>query len=259
MVTKTPGLRIGRVIYDDEVKTRLINRIIDAILSSESDYEEYGEEKFINAFVVHFNALSYFMKSAFFREENEWRLIYIIEAGKEQEIVKHRIGELGLVPFYDLEIPHFDESILEVITGPKLDYSLNRIAIANFIGENNILDGKIVAIENEQCTVTLDSGESVRARSVHIAGVGDRTSLSIRPERLLLTPGGSESGMHGNRLRATVEEIVYGGDHSMIRLTRPAGDKLVAKLVAAEAETIGLGDDLEIGWQPSHCRALDPR
>ena len=154
----------------------------------------------------------------------------------------------------------FNDGVIQQIADPRTIYeSPDNSFVANFIGENNILDGKITAIENDQCTVTLDSGESVRARSVHIVGVGDRTSLSLRPERLLLGPAGREVGTRSNRLRATVEEIVYGGDHSMIRLTRPAGDKLVAKVVAAEAETIGVGDDLEIGWQPSHCRALDPR
>jgi putative spermidine/putrescine transport system ATP-binding protein len=155
----------------------------------------------------------------------------------------------------------FYDGVIQQIADPRTIYeSPANSFVANFIGENNILDGKVAAIDHEQCVVVLDSGESVCARTTHTVGIGDRTSLSIRPERLLLALGGSgEGGACSNWLHATVEEIIYGGDHSMICLTRPAGDKLVAKVVAAEAETIRLGDDLEFGWQTSHCRALDPR
>jgi hypothetical protein len=61
-----------------------------------------------------------------------------------------------------------------------------------------------------------------------------------------------------NRVQGTVMEIIYGGDHSMIRIARNGGGELMAKAVAAEAERIHLGDSLEAGWDTAHCRALDP-
>ena len=43
----------------------------------------------------------------------------------------------------------------------------------------------------------------------------------------------------------------------MIRLTRPTGDDMMAKVGAAEAAGIRLNDRLEIGWETEYCRALD--
>ena len=60
-----------------------------------------------------------------------------------------------------------------------------------------------------------------------------------------------------NRLTVDVGEIIYGADHSMIRLTRTTGDDLMAKAGAAEAAGVTLGDRLDIGWETEHCRALD--
>ncbi|MDP6706078.1 MAG: TOBE domain-containing protein, partial [Alphaproteobacteria bacterium] len=127
--------------------------------------------------------------------------------------------------------------------------------VANFIGENNNLEGRVTRLDGEACEVTLTTGEQVMARAVNVAGEGAETALSVRPERLYLRHDGRDLA---NRVEGEVTEIIYGGDHSMIRLGRAGGGELMAKVVAAEAEDIRLGEKLEIGWETAHCRALDP-
>ena len=150
----------------------------------------------------------------------------------------------------------FNDGVVQQIDDPHTIYEYpGNSFVANFIGENNNLDGRITKRLGDECEVTLDSGEQVTAQAVNVGGEGSTTSLSIRPERLHLNINGR--GMV-NRVQGTVMEIIYGGDHSMIRIARNGGGELMAKAVAAEAERIHLGDSLEAGWDTAHCRALDP-
>ncbi len=150
----------------------------------------------------------------------------------------------------------FNDGIVQQIDDPRTIYEYPETSfVANFIGENNNLDGQVTRMLGGECEVTLATGEQVTALAVNVAGMGADTTLSIRPERLHLRIDGRPVA---NRLEGEVAEIIYAGDHSMIRIARPGGGELMAKAVAAEAEGIALGDRLEIGWQTAHCRALDP-
>ena len=149
----------------------------------------------------------------------------------------------------------FNDGVVRQIDDPRTIYEYpDNSFVANFIGENNNLDGVVLSVDGDVCRVRLDTGEEVTARAINVKGAGSRTRLSVRPERLYLSIDGRETA---NRLTVEVGEIIYGGDHSMIRLTRPAGDDLMAKAGAAEAAGVTLGDRLDIGWETEHCRALD--
>ena len=56
-----------------------------------------------------------------------------------------------------------------------------------------------------------------------------------------------------------VAEKIYGGDHSLVALRHASGAAMVAKVTAAEAVAISPGQELAIGWEADHCRALDPQ
>lgn len=154
----------------------------------------------------------------------------------------------------------FNDGRVQQIDDPRAIYEFpDNSFVANFIGVNNNLDGRVTGLLGDECEVTLNTGEVVRAQATNIGGEGANTSLSIRPERLHLRANGPDSpNQLPNKLRGEVVEIIYGGDHSMIRIARRGGGELMAKAVAAEAEDIRLGDQLDIGWDTAHCRALDP-
>jgi putative spermidine/putrescine transport system ATP-binding protein len=150
----------------------------------------------------------------------------------------------------------FNDGMVQQVDDPRAIYEAPQNSfVANFIGENNNLDGRIAELADGEAVVTLESGETVRARASAFCRAGGRTSLSVRPERLHL---GAAGRALDNRLSVAVAEIIYGGDHSMLRLSRAGGPDLLAKVVAAEAEGVQLGERLEIGWRAAHCRALDP-
>ncbi len=150
----------------------------------------------------------------------------------------------------------FDDGVIQQIDGPREVYEYPESSfVANFVGENNNLHGTVLGVDGQVCRVRLDSGAEVTALPVKLSQDGGRTTLSLRPERILLRPNGVEGA---NRLQVEVAEIIYSGDHSMVRMLVPGQDDLVAKVPAAAGDDLAVGDGLEIGWDAAHCRALDP-
>ena len=128
--------------------------------------------------------------------------------------------------------------------------------VANFIGENNNLDGTVERIDGDDCEVRLVSGDIVVARRVGVSQVGDRTTVSVRPEQLEINPNGEA---HPNRFQSEVVEVIYFGDHNSLRLAVAGCDDIIAKVSAIDSgDKISPGDSVEVGWALHHCRALDP-
>lgn len=128
--------------------------------------------------------------------------------------------------------------------------------VAGFVGENNMLPGKVESQDGDMCVVRLaDGGEPIRATAIN-PGADGCTSVSIRPERLRLALAGSHDATT-NRLAATVTETIYFGDH--VRLHAQMGEAmLMLKVPLAEAPGLETGAAVTLACLPEHCRALDP-
>ncbi|SMY09969.1 ABC transporter ATP-binding protein [Flavimaricola marinus] len=128
--------------------------------------------------------------------------------------------------------------------------------VAQFIGENNTLEGVVTAIEAGECTVKLDSGDIISALPVNVSAVGDRTKVSIRPERVEFNPERMRDGTH--TLDAEVLEFVYMGDIFRTRLRVAGIDNFIIKTRNAPDQVrLKPGEQIKIGWLPEDCRALD--
>src|SRR5210317_1971154 len=75
----------------------------------------------------------------------------------------------------------FNDGIIQQLASPPDLYERPENAfVAQFIGENNKLLGKIKGINGANaCTVELDGGEEIHALPVKIGAVGERTLLSL--------------------------------------------------------------------------------
>ena len=150
----------------------------------------------------------------------------------------------------------FNNGIIQQIAPPSVLYEKPANSfVAQFIGENNRIPGKIVAAKGTACTVELASGATVAATLTDAAGVGDATMLSIRPERVKLAP---PEGSIDNRFEATVEELIYLGDHLRVRFRLEGGFDVVVKVGNAEDRPVlDVGSRIPLGWRTDDCRALD--
>ena len=127
--------------------------------------------------------------------------------------------------------------------------------VARFIGENNRLPGRVLAMRNDICDVEV-AGRIVRAFRVGECGPGDRVSLSIRPERVAIAP---TPGLYTNEFDARIEDITFLGDHLRLRVSVCGRSDFIVKIpnMVGHGAVIE-GDRVRVGWIPTDCRVLDP-
>ncbi len=151
----------------------------------------------------------------------------------------------------------FDDGRIQQLAAPDTLYEAPQNSfVAQFIGENNTLSGRVTRIEGDLCEVTLDDGEVIDAVAVNVSEVGERTLVSIRPERVEMNKERLAPDAH--TLKAEVAEFIYMGDIYRTRLRVAGRDDFIVKTRnAPDQRRLKPGEQIEIGWRPQDCRALD--
>ncbi|BBT14565.1 ABC transporter ATP-binding protein [Metapseudomonas otitidis] len=151
----------------------------------------------------------------------------------------------------------FHQGEIQQIAPPRELYEFPcNTFVANFIGENNRINGQLLSRDGDQCVVVLPRGEKVQALAVKVGQPGEPVTLSVRPERVRLN---SASESCANRFSGRVEEFIYLGDHVRIRLEVCGHSDFFVKQPIAELDpSLSVGDVVPLGWHVEHVRALDP-
>jgi putative spermidine/putrescine transport system ATP-binding protein len=149
----------------------------------------------------------------------------------------------------------FNDGVIQQLSSPDDLYERPQNAfVAQFIGENNKLTGVVKGINGDTCTVELDNGRELEADRVNVQNVGDRTLLSLRPERVEINPTEEMDDI----LDAKIEELIYLGDHIRVRMNVAGNDEFIAKVRnRGEKRDIAEGQSVKVGWSSSDCKALD--
>ncbi len=150
----------------------------------------------------------------------------------------------------------FDDGVIQQLATPDELYERPRNAfVAGFIGENNRLRGRVRSLNGATCEVEVESGHIVHALSVNVVGEGAPTTLSLRPERVVVNPG---QGQIANTVEARVEELIYLGDHIRVRANVCGHNDFIIKVPNASGHAaLSPGGTMNIGWTAEDCRALD--
>ena len=146
----------------------------------------------------------------------------------------------------------FNDGRIQQLATPSALYEAPETSfVAQFIGENNKLDGVVESVTNDVATINV-GGTAVRALPVNCGTVGEQSRLSIRPERVRLGTDGE------NIVDAEVKELVYLGDHIRCRLTVLGNDEFIVKVPnAAHLDVPTVGSKTQVSWTSADCRALD--
>ena len=128
--------------------------------------------------------------------------------------------------------------------------------VAEFIGENNTFFGEVIEISNNKCKVKLDSGTEILANPIVVKSKGEKTIISLRPERAIINPENKMDNKH----KGKIEEVIYHGDHTRVRLNLLDNKNFILKVPNSSARMdIKLGNEIIVGWDSYDCRALDPK
>ena len=126
--------------------------------------------------------------------------------------------------------------------------------VAQFIGENNTFTGTVKEINGNKVSVQTDSGEIIQANPIAVSNVGEKTTVSLRPERVIINPGTDVE----NQFECNVQEIIYHGDHTRLRVSLLNNSDFILKIPNSEKNSnISTDDKIKLGWSSVHCRALD--
>lgn len=151
----------------------------------------------------------------------------------------------------------FNDGVIQQLAPPEDLYERPANSfVAQFIGENNRLDGVVETITGGTCTVRLDDGTLIDAVPVNVSRVGERTRVSIRPERVESNPARLNPDAH--LIEAEVLEFIYMGDNFRFRLKVAGRDDFIMKYRnAQDQKRLSPGEKIRIGWLAEDCRALD--
>jgi len=129
--------------------------------------------------------------------------------------------------------------------------------VAQFIGENNKLLGTIEELSGDKALVRLNTGELIDATPVNVTVKGQKTLVSIRPERVEFKPEMMPPGAH--TIDAEVVEVIYMGDILRAVLQVAGSSDFVMKMRNTQGQTrLAPGQKIKVGWHPQDARALDP-
>ncbi|WP_253609768.1 MULTISPECIES: ABC transporter ATP-binding protein [unclassified Bradyrhizobium] len=181
--------------------------------------------------------------------------------------IKHIHEDLGVTVVYVTHdqgealtmsdrIAVFNDGVIQQLAGPAELYERPQNAfVAQFIGENNRLHGKVVAMNGTTCMIEIAGAGNVQALAINVEAVGRPTVMSLRPERVQLNP---MPGLLPNVFGARVMEVIYLGDHVRTRVSVCGHDDFVIKLPNSEGLVqLEPGASITVGWKIEDCRALD--
>ncbi len=148
----------------------------------------------------------------------------------------------------------FDDGVVQQLSTPDVLYEKPENSfVAQFIGENNRFSGIVKSIDGDYCNVELDGGTTVRALKINVNAVGDKTQLSVRPERMNINKDISSE----NKFRGEVRELIYLGDHIRVRLSVSGNDEFIVKIPNEGGISFKENEIIELTCNSNDIRALD--
>jgi putative spermidine/putrescine transport system ATP-binding protein len=152
----------------------------------------------------------------------------------------------------DIVVVMHQSRIAQVGSPRALYESPANLFVADFLGDSNLLPGRIVETAGAQAIVELANGQAVRvARGEVMAMTGQKAVVLVRPEDMRV--GAPADGQ--DYVRGRIVEVSYHGDS--YRLEIALGPDLL-KVKVPRLSGIGLepGQDVEVAWAPDAARLV---
>jgi putative spermidine/putrescine transport system ATP-binding protein len=145
----------------------------------------------------------------------------------------------------------FNAGKIEQLAPPEAIYDRPQTRfVAEFIGETNLLSGKIRSWDGNRAHVAVNGGPVITVASLGSLQEGTPALISLRPEQVWL------SGAPGpvNSIPVTVLDTVYHGDHLKVRMAGN-GIELVAR-VERKTATWTVGAAAHAIFEPDACTLI---
>ena len=126
--------------------------------------------------------------------------------------------------------------------------------VANFIGSTNLLRGTVKALLPGELLKVDINGYEVQAENTSGCQPGDTVTLSLRPERILLT---TEPGAESNCLPCTITNRIYLGASIRFVATVDNGPEMFVDVPSlSKAASLQIGDKAYITWETANALSV---
>lgn len=147
-----------------------------------------------------------------------------------------------------------DGRIRQLATPSELYEQPTDALVADFVGENNRIEGTLEMLAGDRCRVRFDERFGVTAVASAGGTPGMEVVLAIRPERIML---GEVPPAGENVFQGIVSGVVYLGDHARIEMTLPGGRTLTTRLSNEAGRNVPvIGDEVTMSWRVEDCRVF---
>lgn len=159
------------------------------------------------------------------------------------------------------KITVFNDGVAQQIANPKELYEKpNNTFVANFIGENNLIDVKVESIKDKQATVCITGLTENKIKSMLGKNIRNTDStidaqLSIRPERINFAD--KPDVKFDNLINGKIIDIIYSGNEYFYKVE--IKDGVVLSITQANQnldEYYKRHDDCVLGWNIKDCLLL---
>ncbi len=149
----------------------------------------------------------------------------------------------------------FNDGIVQQCAAPAELYERPANAfVADFIGENNFINGQVERISDGLAHVTTPGGATVIAQTSDGLIAGAPCRVSVRPEKLFIHP---TTHAHDNEITARFMSRIYVGDFIRYYFRLPDGTDIVIKMLNdLSAPEFSDGQDGKLLWLTTDCIAF---
>ncbi len=148
--------------------------------------------------------------------------------------------------------------ILQIGTPYELYMKPQQIFVANFIGESNFLEGRVIGVEGNIAMVRLRNDLKVKTQKKKMTQKGERVVLAIRPEAFEITKGQKKIV---NRLKGVVEKVRFEGTDIRYEIRLVNDDSIIVVRPSLGGEWFKEADEVTVGFSPekSHMFLYPPK
>jgi spermidine/putrescine ABC transporter ATP-binding subunit len=127
--------------------------------------------------------------------------------------------------------------------------------VARFLGEANILSGRVQSTMNDDALVALHDGLSIITSTNLGAQIAKNAEvrISIRPERIYVS---SSTTRKTNSFRGRIEEVIYSGSEVRYQVSVQAHRLVIDKKIEELSALRSVGEDVYVEWDKENCTLL---